>query len=101
MDMASHTKPAKKITTRKPRRTKNVSLTEQEFQSLIRLWKEYHGETKAFAAKMAEIENRRKGQRMQSLQEFELFTGSKTEKQEYLPTYSRRLPMFKVSPPRS
>jgi hypothetical protein len=47
----------KSVGTKRQRRTQNVALTEEQRESLIRLWQEYHGGTKAFAKRMAEVEN--------------------------------------------
>jgi hypothetical protein len=55
--MANRKGIKKTQTARKPRRTSNVELTEEQLQSLIKLWKGYHGGDKGFAAKMAQIEN--------------------------------------------
>jgi hypothetical protein len=55
--MANQKKAKTSASKERPRRTQNVDLTEQQLQSLIRLWQEYHGGTKGFAGKMAEKEN--------------------------------------------
>ncbi|GEM_PF-4035682 len=46
-----------KVAARRPRRTRNVELTAEELKSLIQIWRDYDGGTKAFAEKMAEVEN--------------------------------------------
>jgi hypothetical protein len=55
--MANQRKTANKVAERKTRRTPNVELIDKERGALIRLWKDYHGGIRAFAKRMAEIEN--------------------------------------------
>jgi hypothetical protein len=55
--MAGHKNAAKKIGRNKARRTPSVKLTDEKLQALIRVWNDYDGGTKAFAKKMAEVEN--------------------------------------------
>jgi hypothetical protein len=42
---------------KRQRRTQGVELTGDQLEALIRIWREYHGGAKAFAKRMAEVEN--------------------------------------------
>ena len=55
--MVSRRENVEKVAKPKSRKSRsNIELTDDELQALTSLWKNYHGGTRAFAAKMAELE---------------------------------------------
>lgn len=55
--MANPKKIKKTTGEKRPRRGQNIDLTDEQLQSLIGLWRGYHGGTKAFAEVMAQKED--------------------------------------------